>query len=190
MAPLTVLTLCNQLCCESRRARVTMSAVDAKSLFFSDGNRLRTKVYDLREICRWNLSENKGQFFATVNKFYDESNNLETLLPFSESSSAGKRVFALIFDAENHSAFETWSVTHNANVEIIEAGIAAGKAETARIAMPVNCPEIPGHETFRDEFNLNDFLASFSPSQKKYAICLLRPRSRVNGLNIVYWQHT
>ena len=196
MSPLSVLTLGNQRYCESRRAEAIMSVVDAKSWFLEnnesreDPSAMVLGKYPLAFV-REVRNKLKGQFFATADTYYEESNRVGTLLPFSDKSAANRRVVVNPFDAEDHPAVETWTIEQDGSVHLSKAGIVAayprktGKEETARILMPVSTPGIPGHETFRDEVDLSEFLASFSPSQEKYAICLLRSGSRITGFIIV-----
>ena len=189
MLPQTVMILGNQRYCESRRAEAIMSVLDARA-WFSEG---KTSEGDADVLGKYPLAfvqelRNKlgGKFFATADTFFTEVNEMGTLLPFSDKSTAHRRVMTNPFGTEDHPAVETWKICSNGQVLLPEVGIVAAypprsdKREIARVLCPSGMPGVP--ENLRDEVDLSPFLASFAAHQHKYAVCLLLSSARVNGL--------
>ena len=197
MSPLSVLTLGNQRYCERRRAEAVMSVVDARA-WFLENDEYQQNQKDLvlgkypLSFVREVRNKLKGQFFATADTTFEESNKSGMLLPFSDTSTGSRRAVVNPFGAEDHPAVETWILGQDGSVHLPKVGIVAaypsrsGTEEIARVLVPQGTPGIPErHETTRNEVDLNEFLASFSPSQEKYAICILHSGGRVNGYIIV-----
>ena len=188
MSPQTVMILGNERYCESRRAEAIMSVLDARD-WFSEGN---ASEMDAAVLGRYPLTfvqelRNKlgGNFFATADTFFTEVNEMGTLLPFSNKSTAHRRVMTNLFGTEDHPAVETWKICSNGQLLLPQVGIVAAypprsdRKEIARVLCPSGMPGVP--ENLREEVDLSTFLASFAAHQHKYAVCLLLSSARVNG---------
>ena len=159
---------------------------DARDWFSED----KTSEFDANVLGKYHLAfvqelRNKlrGSFFATADTFSTEVNAMGTLLPFSEKSTAHRRVMANSLGTEDHPAVETWKICGNGQVLLPQVGIVAvyprsDKRETPRVLCPSGVPGVP--ENLREEVDLSPFLASFAAHQHKYAVCLLLSSARVN----------
>ena len=189
MSPQTVMILGNQRYCESRRAEAIMSVLDARDWF----SECKTSERDADVLGKYPLAfvqelrkKLGGKFFATADTFFTEVNSMGTLLPFSDKSTAHRRVMTNPFGTEDHPAVETWEICSNGQVLLPEVGIVAAypsrsdKREIARVICPSGMPGVP--ENRGEEVDLSPFLASFAAHQHKYAVCLLLSSTRVNGL--------
>ena len=191
MSPTLALILGNQRECTERRAEAIMSVIGATSWFknteTSPDLNLVLGRYPL--VFVEEVKEKLGAvFFASSDQFFDEVNEIGTLLPFSNKSIGGRRIATGVLDNKDHPSTSTWKIRKDGSVLLPSAGIVAswprrnGKLdELARVVVPTNTPGAPAN--LLEEVELHQYLGSFRPENEKHAIVLLRSEyGRVFGV--------